>query len=210
MFSPRQALEQIGSYNGEQFEKEEKLFFDSYIIPISTAITDQKLFQSDSKDRQYKNTIFPLSSTGALITKIRIYTDIELTPSHILSTPADKAHLIEASTLRFTIENKIVGEYPFWECLDWNFIPANFFTAGGQLFTIRNKMTNWFVLDSPLKIGAGKQVDTDLLMAKGLTSSAAVTDATPTHYNAGLTSNVGFIIKVYLKGYLFREAKAAA
>lgn len=205
---PRQLLQSLGDFDGSLFEVVEKTYKDTIFVEVAGTLVDKKLFQGDSKDAQYKNVAFPLVSNAFVMTHIKVVTDIAFTVSNELMQVLYKSHFANRSRLKFTIEDTVQSEFWLHDILTWDIITEDEIAATEPIIKIRPKLNNWYALNIPIKVGAGKSFDVEFLTAKGLTALASAATRSPYTPNAGLTSNLGHTIEVYLKGFLYKPGAA--
>lgn len=203
-------LEAKGAPNGAKMQKIDYTMKDTYFLNVSTALTEQSLFGSNTgvDNKMYKRGYFPLGNQAFTITHIRIMPFVAFTvATNALQFNNYIAHLLEDSFLEFVIEGKETLVYPMHRGVPIEAVPllADIPAATNALTGVREKFNTYDKLSDPLVVGKNKDMKVTFKPATGLTTQASVANQNYVWPSAGLTSDLGFAIMFYLRGYLERE-----
>lgn len=210
--STQDMLQNHGSNTaGAVLEREEVILKDTVFADPSQLLVDVDLFGGDNKDGMYKNVAFPVTSHAFSITHLRVVHNVAFTVSDPKSQNTRLQHFEENSRFDFEYETHIIGKgIPLSLLTKATWMDLGAITATGTYIQPVAKFAEWYKLDAPIEIGAGKQFKVTFKAAKGLTTLAYSASDTP--YIPNATANLscassGHWIQVYMRGIRFIPAR---
>jgi len=206
----RKYLENKGTPKGAPLQRIDHTMKDTYFIDVSTALAEHSLFgKDDSVNKMYKRGSFPLGIQSFTLTHIRIVPYVAFTvPTDALQYNNLMAHFLEDSFLEIKVEGKDSLIYPIHRGVEISPIPLlpEIPAATNAYSIVRQKFNTYDKLADKIEIGPQVDVDVTFKPASGLTTAAssANQDWTWPSADAGFTTDIGFAIMFYLRGYLER------
>lgn len=214
-FTPRQVLESMGSWaQNKNFERRENSWRDEAFWNPAANLTAYNFFAgNENKHAQYSNAKFPLQSHGMYITHLLVTTNFNFKVSDPKNQAQYFQYFLEHSQLSFKIEHTDLGDF-FLRDLYARTFEHSAPSSATTYLTGRDNMLNYYPLQVPFIVGAGKELKCTFIPAEGLVFadySATLTPYLPENPKTGgelSTSDAGYSMTVWMKGYKYSEAKA--